>query len=197
MKMNGILTRRDFLGASVLAFQGVLLMPDAAHADQANASVLELDGSIEAREMWAEAVKRADQENSPIISSEDDLCSIQVDPLNGVYSNARTISVSKRSQIGLINDVIIISADYGVTSTNRISPFNWARLYCSASSVKRTQTTIEQFSMVVVPTQFASMQRLLQPVDGLRMSGTSMLSFIIRSLVVSCRAWGCLRWFRG
>ena len=57
MKMNGILTRRDFLGASVLAFQGVLLMPDAAHADQANASVLELDGSIEAREMWAEAVK--------------------------------------------------------------------------------------------------------------------------------------------
>lgn len=42
MKMNGILTRRDFLGASVLAFQGVLLMPDAAHADQANASVLEL-----------------------------------------------------------------------------------------------------------------------------------------------------------
>lgn len=41
MKMNGILTRRDFLGASVLAFQGVLLMPDAAHADQANASVLE------------------------------------------------------------------------------------------------------------------------------------------------------------
>ena len=28
------------------------------------------------------------------------------------------------------------------------------------------------------------------------MSGTSMLSFIIRSLVVSCRAWGCLRWFR-
>ena len=166
MKMNGILTRRDFLGASVLAFQGVLLMPDAAHADQANASVLELDGSIEAREMWAEAVKRADQENSPIISSEDDLCSIQVDPLNGVYSNARTVSVSKRSQIGLINDVIIIS-------------------------------TIEQFSMVVVPTQFASMQRLLQPVDGLRMSGTSMLSFIIRSLVVSCRAWGCLRWFRG
>ena len=52
--MNGILTRRDYLGASVLAFQGVLLMPDAAHADQANASVLELDGSIEAREMWAE-----------------------------------------------------------------------------------------------------------------------------------------------
>ena len=138
MKMNGILTRRVFLGASVLAFQGVLLMPDAAHADQANASVLELDGSIEAREMWAEAVKRADQENSPIISSEDDLCSIQVDPLNGVYSNARTVSVSKRSQIGLINDVIIISADYGVTSTNRISPFNWARLYCSASSVKHS-----------------------------------------------------------
>ena len=65
MKMNGILTRRDFLGASVLAFQGVLLMPDAAHADQANASVLELDGSIEAREMWAEAVKRPTKRTRP------------------------------------------------------------------------------------------------------------------------------------
>lgn len=135
MKTNGNLTRRGFLGASALALQGALLIPNSALADQADTGVTEIEGSAEARALWEEAVRRAQQEGSPIISSEEDMGNVQIDQLIGTYSNARTVSVSKRCQIGLLNDVVIISADYGVTSANKISPFNWARLTCSGSSV--------------------------------------------------------------
>lgn len=56
MKTNGNLTRRGFLGASALAFQGALLIPNSALADQADTGVTEIEGSAEARALWEEAV---------------------------------------------------------------------------------------------------------------------------------------------
>lgn len=58
MKTNGNLTRRGFLGASALALQGALLIPNSALADQADTGVTEIEGSAEARALWEEAVRR-------------------------------------------------------------------------------------------------------------------------------------------
>ncbi len=135
MTAERYLTRRGFLGVSALTLQGALLFPNTAIASPTNSDIREIEGSESARALWAEAVSKANKEGSPIISSDDDFGSAVWDPLIEPCANARTVSVSKRAQIGLINDVIIISADYAVSSANRISQFNWAKIYCSASSV--------------------------------------------------------------
>ena len=49
----------DFSGASALALQGALLIPNSALADQADTGVTEIEGSAEARALWEEAVRRA------------------------------------------------------------------------------------------------------------------------------------------
>ncbi len=136
MMSNKSLTRRGFIGVSLATLQGALLVPDSAIASQEIPDVREIEGSAEARALWADAVRRAELEGSPIISSEDELKEFSLDPLINTCSNAKTVSVSKQFLIGLINDVVIISADYEVSAANSISQFNWAKIYCSASSVK-------------------------------------------------------------
>ena len=136
MAEERFLTRRGFLGISALALQGALLLPNTAIASPMYSVTREIEGSDTARAMWADAVSKANKEGSPIISSDDECRSVIWDSLIEPCANARTVSVSKRAQIGLINDVIIISADYAVSNADRISQFNWAKIYCSASSVK-------------------------------------------------------------
>ncbi len=92
----------------------------------------ELEGSAAARDKWARAVSRAEQEGGLIFEGVD--CQVlSGDPLP--IAGARTVSVSKNQTIGLIYDTVIISANYAVTSANKISPFNWATINCSASSI--------------------------------------------------------------
>lgn len=51
----------DFSGHRLWRSKGALLIPNSALADQADTGVTEIEGSAEARALWEEAVRRAQQ----------------------------------------------------------------------------------------------------------------------------------------
>ncbi len=137
--MNGGLdiSRRAFLICGVAAAGSVLLAPKDALAispvrsSSADAFISLEDGSS-AQEKWDEAVRRAREEGGEVFFGQE--CEGQESGIS-TCSSSRTVNASKGLYIGAVYDTVIISANYGVTSANRISPFNWAKIYCSASSV--------------------------------------------------------------
>lgn len=133
MRTQHGLTRRDFIASTALLMGGLALTPSPVFALSNTADGhLELEGSAAARDKWARAVSRAEQEGGLIFEGVD--CQVlSGDPLP--IAGARTVSVSKNQVIGPIYDTVIISANYAVTSANKISPFNWATISCSASSI--------------------------------------------------------------
>ena len=122
MRTQHGLTRRDFIASTALLMGGLALTPSPVFALSNTADGhLELEGSAAARDKWARAVSRAEQEGGLIFEGVD--CQVlSGDPLP--IAGARTVSVSKNQVIGLIYDTVIISANYAVTSANKISPFN-------------------------------------------------------------------------
>ena len=136
MGSKSCISRRDFIKATAVLAPTVVMAPCQAWASQAENSPIELEGSAEARALWRDAVRRAEEEGSPIYSSDDPgACEVPEDYIMPCAS-ARTVTVSKRCTVGLISDLMMISADYGVSSANKISPFNWTKFYCSGSTVK-------------------------------------------------------------
>lgn len=133
MRTQHGLTRRGFIASTALLMGGLALTPSPAFGLGNTADgYLELEGSAAARDKWARAVSRAEQEGGMIVEGADAQV-LSGDPVP--IAGARTVSVSKNQTIGLIYDTVIISANYAVTSANKISPFNWTTINCSASSI--------------------------------------------------------------
>lgn len=134
MEMRSVVTRRRFVEMGGLLLGGLALQPSPVFAADGYTPnrCIELEGSSEARVKWADAVKRAEREGGIVQTGIEGLSS---ENAAVPISNSRTVSLPKEIVIGLVTDVVTIAANYGVTTENRISPFNWARIYCSASSV--------------------------------------------------------------
>lgn len=123
---KGTITRRAFLSSSALLLGGTLLTPQNAWGHQLNDLPLyELEGSSEARARWEEAVAKAQAEGLPVYYNLNDANTCVPEALGTV----RTVSASKESYLDTLWTTVIISANYGTTTANKISPFNWARIY--------------------------------------------------------------------
>ena len=132
-KRYGI-TRRHFLESTGLLLGGMLVAPHPALAEvNGNEDLIEIEGSAEAREKWQEALEKAAAEGVPVYSGTD--CPEITTPVP--FATVKTVSASKQVMIGAIYDTVIISANYGVNG-KRITPFNWAKIVCSAGSVSES-----------------------------------------------------------
>lgn len=140
-KQVGI-SRRTFIGSSALLLGSALAVPkDAFAAPVENDAFFELEGSAEARAIWAEAVRKANQEGLPVYYGSGEGCGVEDcdinDPALRSVGTALWVSVKKRNSSETYNTTVIISAKYGVTTANKIS-FKEAKIYNSILTVRES-----------------------------------------------------------
>ena len=123
------ISRRGFIGSSALLLGSALLAPQVAMADQFGIRpTYEIEGSSEAQAQWNRAVARAQAEGLPVYYGLESANNLEICTPNALGS-VRTVSASKRSLVDTLWTTVTISANYGATTTNKISPFNWAKIY--------------------------------------------------------------------
>lgn len=99
--------------------------------------VHEIGGSSEAQARWNQAVARAHKEGLPVYYGlEGDNTSEICTP--SALGSVRTVSASKQSLVDTIMTTVTISANYGATTANKISPFNWAKIYNNILDVEES-----------------------------------------------------------
>lgn len=131
---KGNITRRAFLSSSALIFGGALFTPQNAWGRQLDdLQLYELEGNSEARERWEEAVAKAEAEGLPVYYDLSDTSSY----IN-TLGTERTVSASKSTLVDTALTTVVISANYGTTTANKISPFNWAKIYNNVLDTKES-----------------------------------------------------------
>ena len=129
-------SRRELIAIAASAFALATISPDVARAEEAGASdALLIPGSEEARCRWEGAVRRAALQGEPVYYGLEDEAQRVFPGASRAIGSQRTVSASKNLMIAGLPNTIIISANYGVTSAGKISPFNWAAIYISAGRI--------------------------------------------------------------
>lgn len=133
-----LISRRGLIESSVVALGSILLTPKDVMAVNVDGIVAhEIEGSSEARACWADAVNRAQSEGLPVFYGAE--MGDQVSSTPVPFASVRTVTIQKRTLIDTYSTNLMISANYGTTAANnRISPFNWAKLYNSILTVKES-----------------------------------------------------------
>lgn len=129
-------SRRELFGIAATTCVLVAISPDITRAETIQGSdMIEVTRSDEARHKWEEAVRRAALEGEPVYYGLGNEAAENLSNASRAIGSPRTVSTSKNMIIASLPNTIIISANYGVTSAGKISPFNWAAIYVSAGKI--------------------------------------------------------------
>ncbi len=126
MDNYGRTSRRGFVALGV-TIVGSLVVPSSAYGKSNGLGTVEVPGSETAREKWAIALKKAEQEGSPVISAYTSSGG------EAMPSDVLTASASKYVYFLVGVPVqVIASANYTTSAENRIIRFNWTQLRSTA-----------------------------------------------------------------
>ena len=132
------ISRRGFIGSSALILGSVLFPPVSAMGDQFDAPpATEIEGGSEAQARWNQAVARAHNEGLPVYYGLEGAGNTAVCTPNALGS-VRTVNASKQTALDTVMTLVTISANYGATTANKISPFNWAKIYNNILDVEES-----------------------------------------------------------
>ena len=129
-------SRRELITIAASTFALATISPIVAKAEEAIVSdAIMIPGSEGARCRWDEAVRQAALQGEPVYYGLDNGAHRVFPDVSRAIGSQRTVSASKNLIIAGLPNTIIISANYGVTSAGKISPFNWAAIYISAGRI--------------------------------------------------------------
>ena len=129
-------SRRELITIAANACALAVITPNVARAEEVKTSdTIMLPGSEGACCRWNEAVRQAALQGEPVYYGLDNGAHREFPDISRAIGSQRTVSASKNLIIAGLPNTIIISANYGVTSAGKISPFNWAAIYISAGRI--------------------------------------------------------------